>query len=433
MKKSILIHLIFIVTAFLIIITSKNVYASVAEDVYSVDSSNKIIYDILPKTTIASFKANMKLSSDANIYKNNQSLSNDSFIASGMILDLGNTEKYTLIVKGDVNGDGTLSPTDLLNIKQLIVGILDEKNYNLYCTDIDENNKLTSTDLIVIKSFFVNIPNATIIKAKGIVLEENKIVINMRDGNSTATIAAKVTPITAKQDLQWASADTSVAEVDQNGTVTAKQKGMVTIIAKNSNNISITCDVEVKTSIPISNRIYVGDSRTVSMKAHVKSAIGENPLDIWSCKDGAGRKWMKETGVPEIENKIVNGSAVIILLGCNDVWAIERAEDYYTYINDKAKVWEQKGAMSFFVSVNPIGPRASSSFCSNPEIKEFNQAMKNHLADNVIYIDTFNGFVWPSSYFDEKDGNGGVHYTKAGSIAIYNFVNDFIAEYTGNK
>ena len=80
----------------------------------------------------------------------------------------------------------------------------------------------------------------------------------------------------------------------------------------------------------ISNLVFVGDSRTVGMQ----SAVGSN--DTWSGKVSAGLDWMKSSGVPNVEGKIGNGSAVIILMGVNDLY---RSDGYISYINEKASTW----------------------------------------------------------------------------------------------
>ena len=48
------------------------------------------------------------------------------------------------------------------------------------------------------------------------------------------------------------------------------------------------------------------------------SFVGGN--DTWSGKVSAGLDWMKSTGVPNVEGSIKNGSAVIILMGVNDLY-----------------------------------------------------------------------------------------------------------------
>ena len=62
-------------------------------------------------------------------------------------------------------------------------------------------------------------------------------------------------------------------------------------------------------SSSVNNIVFIGDSRTVGMQ----QAVGGN--DTWSGKVSAGLDWMKSSGVPNVENNIQNGSAVVILMG----------------------------------------------------------------------------------------------------------------------
>ena len=154
----------------------------------------------------------------------------------------------------------------------------------------------------------------------------------------------------------------------------------------------------------ISNLVFVGDSRTVGMQ----SAVGSN--DTWSGKVSAGLDWMKSSGVSNVEGKIGNGSAVIILMGVNDLY---RSDGYISYINEKASTWASKGAYTYFVSVNPT---EGSYNHLNSDIYSFNQKLKGGLS-NVTYIDTnsylkYNGF----------STTDGLHYTSDTYNKIYNYI-----------
>ena len=154
----------------------------------------------------------------------------------------------------------------------------------------------------------------------------------------------------------------------------------------------------------ISNLVFVGDSRTVGMQ----SAVGSN--DTWSGKVSAGLDWMKSSGVPNVEGKIGNGSAVIILMGVNDLY---RSDGYISYINEKASTWASKVAYTYFVSVNPT---EGSYNHLNSDIYSFNQKLKGGLS-NVTYIDT-NSYL-KSNGFSTTDG---LHYTSDTYNKIYNYI-----------
>lgn len=154
----------------------------------------------------------------------------------------------------------------------------------------------------------------------------------------------------------------------------------------------------------VNNLVFIGDSRTVGMQ----SAVGGN--DTWSGKVSAGLDWMQSSGVPNVEGSIKNGSAVIILMGVNDLY---RADSYISYINGKASSWASKGAHTYFVSVNPT---EGSYNHLNSDIDSFNQKLKSGLS-NVSYIDT-NSYL-KSNGFSTTDG---LHYTSDTYNKIYSYI-----------
>lgn len=160
------------------------------------------------------------------------------------------------------------------------------------------------------------------------------------------------------------------------------------------------------TTNSISKRIFIGDSRTVGMRNAVNSSD-----DTWSCLESIGLKWMKETGFPAIKNQIGNGSAVIILLGVNDLYNVS---NYASYINSLYNQYANKGAYFYFVSVNPTN--GNYAYLGDG-IKNFNQKIKSSLNSKIKFIDTYSYLV--SDGFKTADG---LHYTNDTYKKIYNYI-----------
>ncbi len=59
-----------------------------------------------------------------------------------------------------------------------------------------------------------------------------------------------------------------------------------------------------------------------------------------------GYDWMVSTGVPQVEDQIEDNTAVIILMGVNDLYHVN---DYISYINSKLLNGEQGSADLFCV------------------------------------------------------------------------------------
>ena len=106
-----------------------------------------------------------------------------------------------------------------------------------------------------------------------------------------------------------------------------------------------------------------------------------------------GLDWMQQTGIPNIENNIQQGSSLVILMGVNDLY---QANNYISYLNSNATSWKNRGANIYFVSVNPTEGSYNSL---NTDIDSFNQRLRAGLTSNITYIDTnsylkSNGFRW---------------------------------------
>ena len=174
----------------------------------------------------------------------------------------------------------------------------------------------------------------------------------------------------------------------------------------NNNNNSNNTSSNSNNSVTTKNVIMIGDSRCVQMKSHVGAGS-----DTWSCKGSMGLNWMKNTGVPNVESKIGNGTKIVIMMGVNDLY---QPEAYISYINQKASTWASKGAKTYFVSVNPVDGSYSNL---TSKIVSFNNKLKNGLNSNVRYIDTYNYLV--SSGFNTSVG---LHYKSDTSRKIYNYI-----------
>ena len=135
-----------------------------------------------------------------------------------------------------------------------------------------------------------------------------------------------------------------------------------------------------------------------------------------SCLSSMGYDWMVSTGVPQVEDQIEDNTAVIILMGVNDLYHVN---DYISYINSKAAEWGNRGAQTYFVSVGPV---QNDPYCSNAEIESFNAAMQANLS-GVTYIDVYSHLV--SEGFSTVDGT---HYPDSVSVDIYNYILDHLEE-----
>ena len=155
---------------------------------------------------------------------------------------------------------------------------------------------------------------------------------------------------------------------------------------------------------PIERKIFIGDSRTVA----IMEAVQDD--SIWACMNSMGYQWMVSDAVPAIEEYIEDNTAVIILMGVNDVYNLN---NYIAYVNQKAAEWAALGAKTYYVSVGPVD---GDPYVTNSEIEYFNATLQSSLS-GVTYIDLYTHMM--ENGFWTLDGT---HYPDEISIDIYNFV-----------
>ena len=165
-------------------------------------------------------------------------------------------------------------------------------------------------------------------------------------------------------------------------------------------------------STPERRIILIGDSRTEGMYQY----IGNQKNVIWCYRSGMGLVWMKDTGVPRIESKIRKNTAVVILMGVNDVLDLWQTDNYASYINSKAKAWKAKGADTYYVSLTPVDNR-KDKYEKNKNIRQWNARIRKQLSTNVCYVN-----IYSKMLVDLETTRDGLHYQRSSSVKYYNLV-----------
>lgn len=189
----------------------------------------------------------------------------------------------------------------------------------------------------------------------------------------------------------------------------------------NTNNTNNTSSNDSQNNEKVEKIVYIGDSRTVQMYAYSNNdwgnvnysegGIHEVGKEIYVAEVSMGLKWLKNTGVPAAEKYFKSGTAVVILMGVNDLY---NADGYITYINNNISNWTKNGSKVYFVSVNPCDGKYQSN---NSKIEEFNKKVKKGISSKVGWIDTYS--YLKSKGFKTTDG---IHYDASTSKKINNYI-----------
>lgn len=156
--------------------------------------------------------------------------------------------------------------------------------------------------------------------------------------------------------------------------------------------------------------IMIGDSRTVGLSQVCESPEGVTV--IWSCKGAMGYIWMRDTGAPQIEPYLSEDTAIVILMGVNDVHFIN---EYLEYVNQKSLDWALRGADTYFCTVGPL--TTESLYVTNPEVIAFNEALHLGLNSNVKIIELYDHMI--THGFATFDG---IHYSIPTDLDMFQYI-----------
>ena len=122
---------------------------------YLVDETNKYISKVMVGTTLNNYRSNFELSSG---YTINVKLKND-VLYTGSITKIYNNnvleDEYTNVVIGDINGDGIINSSDLLRVRQHLLGINVLEGYKFLSSDINYDNTINSSDLLRMRQHLI--------------------------------------------------------------------------------------------------------------------------------------------------------------------------------------------------------------------------------------------------------------------------------------
>ena len=124
---------------------------------YKIDEENKTC-KIPPNITLNIFKNNVNAEDIKYIVNSDEeTIEETEILGTGARINLTEEIQYKLIVIGDVNGDGKITPTDVTKIKREIVGLEKLKNEYREAGDVNESKCIPTTDLVKVNEILIGI------------------------------------------------------------------------------------------------------------------------------------------------------------------------------------------------------------------------------------------------------------------------------------
>ena len=143
-----------LILACLMLVSAFSVYALALDDVNFIpELKSGRVYGASLKTPVVALGALYKKQS-AQIYdKNgiNVTASEDVYIGTGFTMKLDGKQFYRVVVMGDIDGDGKLTPVDYVIIKRAYSGTYTVNSLALAAAEVDDGEKLRPIHYIKVK------------------------------------------------------------------------------------------------------------------------------------------------------------------------------------------------------------------------------------------------------------------------------------------
>lgn len=123
-------------------------------EVYSI--GEEYVTKITAGTTVSEFKSNVDAYPNITIKDSTgKQLQDNDIIATGMTVEVGETYHLTLVVTGDIDGNGEITITDLAKLKLHYIEKELLSGANLKAADMNYDNEITITDLAQLKLILI--------------------------------------------------------------------------------------------------------------------------------------------------------------------------------------------------------------------------------------------------------------------------------------
>ncbi|MCD8039690.1 MAG: Ig-like domain-containing protein [Lachnospiraceae bacterium] len=189
----------------------------------------------------------------------------------------------------------------------VVTGI--KTGYAVISATAADGSGVSSSHAVYIKDaptdFDIMVPDGDDDEDNDEILTGETIGLDPDAGSDTYTVAARILPDTASQEVEWESSDETVATVED-GVITAKALGTATITASAVDGSGKTASVKVNVatlvkSIEITGSHYVGKGKSITLTASVGDKDAADTSLVWESE---------ATGVATVSKKgVVKGVA----------------------------------------------------------------------------------------------------------------------------
>ena len=113
-----------------------------------------------PGTTVNTIKK--KYSNAVIVDKNGNEITGDTLVGTGAKVKIDGVEKYTIVKLGDPSGDGRITPSDYVKIKNKIMGTTTMDAITEKAADVNRDGKITPADYVKVKNHIMQASKITL-------------------------------------------------------------------------------------------------------------------------------------------------------------------------------------------------------------------------------------------------------------------------------
>ena len=86
---------------------------------------------------------------------NGISLKSTDYVGTGTVIRLGNTDKRTVVVTGDMNGDGLINNRDVAAMNKYLLSKITAKECQMLAMDVNGDGKINNKDAAMVARYLV--------------------------------------------------------------------------------------------------------------------------------------------------------------------------------------------------------------------------------------------------------------------------------------
>lgn len=189
---------------------------------------------------------------------------------------------YALSVTGDLNGDGAVTQDDLIVMKSYMDGEKEFSEAEWIAADLDGDGEITILDFLQIETYLKGSGKIIGCKSEKAEKPENFYLLTKNE-------SIKLAGVPDKNKTKFSSQDQKIADVDENGNVTAVSSGTTLITAKSGRDTVCTLVTVVDDEISV---LLTEDSAVLTVGSeHEITAYLNHP---------AGMKITWQSSAPEV-------------------------------------------------------------------------------------------------------------------------------------